>query len=112
MVPRSSTPRQTQCLKELAGRKRPLRTLTSSDKRPDLTSEVRPVAQMGASHTDTRAHALASKSCFKRRESCLLAVRVGFNGFGRIGRNIFRVIYGRDDIEVRAIADTAAPEQL
>jgi len=41
-----------------------------------------------------------------------LAVRVGFNGFGRIGRNIFRVIYGRDDIEVRAIADTAAPENL
>jgi glyceraldehyde 3-phosphate dehydrogenase len=41
-----------------------------------------------------------------------LAVRVGFNGFGRIGRNIFRVIYGREDIEVRAIADIAAPEQL
>ncbi len=41
-----------------------------------------------------------------------MAVRVGFNGFGRIGRNIFRVIYGRDDIEVRAIADVAAPENL
>jgi glyceraldehyde 3-phosphate dehydrogenase len=41
-----------------------------------------------------------------------LAVRVGFNGFGRIGRNIFRVIYGREDIEVRAIADVAAPENL
>ena len=41
-----------------------------------------------------------------------MAVRVGFNGFGRIGRNIFRVIYGRKDIEVRAIADVAAPENL
>jgi len=41
-----------------------------------------------------------------------LTVRVGFNGFGRLGRNIFRVIYGREDIEVRAIADVAAPENL
>jgi glyceraldehyde 3-phosphate dehydrogenase len=41
-----------------------------------------------------------------------LAVRVGFNGFGRLGRNIFRVIYGRDDIEVRAIADLAEPESV
>ncbi len=41
-----------------------------------------------------------------------MAVRVGFNGFGRIGRNIFRVLYGRDDIEVRAIADLASPEGM
>jgi glyceraldehyde 3-phosphate dehydrogenase len=41
-----------------------------------------------------------------------LAVRVGFNGFGRLGRNIFRVIYDREDVEVRAIADVAAPENL
>jgi glyceraldehyde 3-phosphate dehydrogenase len=41
-----------------------------------------------------------------------MKVRVGFNGFGRLGRNIFRVIYGRDDIEVRAIADVATPESV
>lgn len=34
-----------------------------------------------------------------------MAIRVGINGFGRIGRLVFRVISGRDDIEVVAIND-------
>jgi len=33
--------------------------------------------------------------------------RVGIYGFGRIGRNLFRLIYGRDDIRVGAISDLA-----
>jgi len=39
-----------------------------------------------------------------------MAIRVGINGFGRIGRNILRAIYesGRKDIEVVA-ATTSAP---
>ncbi|MFQ5653392.1 MAG: type I glyceraldehyde-3-phosphate dehydrogenase [Planctomycetota bacterium] len=44
-----------------------------------------------------------------------MAIRVGIMGFGRIGRNIFRTIYPRDDIEVVAInelADTRAMEYL
>ncbi|PID90877.1 MAG: type I glyceraldehyde-3-phosphate dehydrogenase [Bacteroidetes bacterium] len=39
-------------------------------------------------------------------------VRVAINGFGRIGRNVFRAIYGRDDIEVVAINGLAEAEAM
>jgi len=34
-----------------------------------------------------------------------MAIKVGINGFGRIGRNVFKVISDRSDIEVVAIND-------
>ena len=34
-----------------------------------------------------------------------MSVKVGINGFGRIGRNVFRVLLAEDDIEVVAIND-------
>jgi glyceraldehyde 3-phosphate dehydrogenase len=39
-------------------------------------------------------------------------VRIGFHGFGRLGRNVFRVLYGRKGFDVRCIADVAKPENL
>ena len=39
-------------------------------------------------------------------------VNVGLMGFGRIGRNIFRLLYRREDVRVVAISDTADPEAL
>jgi glyceraldehyde 3-phosphate dehydrogenase len=41
-----------------------------------------------------------------------MAVRVGINGFGRIGRSVFRILSERDDIEVVAINDLFENEQL
>ena len=41
-----------------------------------------------------------------------MAIRVGINGFGRIGRGVFRILSGRDDIEVVAINDLYDNEQL
>jgi len=41
-----------------------------------------------------------------------MAIKVGINGFGRIGRNIFRVIAGREDIDVVAINDLADARTL
>lgn len=41
-----------------------------------------------------------------------MAVRIGFHGFGRIGRTVFRILYGRKDFDVRVIADVAPPENL
>lgn len=41
-----------------------------------------------------------------------MAIRIGIMGFGRIGRNIFRLVYDRDDIEVAAIVDIAEPQAL
>jgi glyceraldehyde 3-phosphate dehydrogenase len=41
-----------------------------------------------------------------------MAVRVGLMGFGRIGRNLFRILYDRDDIEIAAISDIADHESL
>ena len=39
-------------------------------------------------------------------------VRIGIMGFGRIGRNLFRIVYPRDDIDVVAIVDIADPKGL
>ena len=39
-------------------------------------------------------------------------MRVGINGFGRIGRSVFRVLNNRDDIEVVAINDIFDKEAL
>ncbi len=41
-----------------------------------------------------------------------MAIRVGIMGFGRIGRNVFRILYPRDDIEVVSIVDIADPKGL
>lgn len=38
--------------------------------------------------------------------------RIGLMGFGRIGRNVFRLLHNRDDLEIVAIADIAKPEAL
>ena len=41
-----------------------------------------------------------------------MAIRIGIMGFGRIGRNVFRILYPRDDIEIVAIVDIADPKGL
>ena len=41
-----------------------------------------------------------------------MSVRVGLMGFGRIGRNIFRISRGMDDIDIGAISDIADPKAL
>ena len=38
--------------------------------------------------------------------------RVGIYGFGRIGRNLFRILHGSNDIAIAAISDLAEPEGL
>ena len=41
-----------------------------------------------------------------------MTVRVAISGFGRIGRNVFRALYARDDLEVVAINDIADPKSM
>ena len=41
-----------------------------------------------------------------------MAVKVAINGFGRIGRLVFRILHERDDFEVVAINDLADAEML
>ncbi len=41
-----------------------------------------------------------------------MTVKVGINGFGRIGRMVFRAAYRRDDIEFLAINDLTDPNTL
>jgi glyceraldehyde 3-phosphate dehydrogenase len=38
--------------------------------------------------------------------------KIAINGFGRIGRSVFRLLAGRDDVQVVAINDITPPEQL
>jgi glyceraldehyde 3-phosphate dehydrogenase len=38
--------------------------------------------------------------------------RVGIMGFGRIGRNVFRLLHGRQDLQVAAIVDVVEPKSL
>ncbi len=39
-------------------------------------------------------------------------MRVGLMGFGRVGRNLFRLLYDMEDVEVAAVSDIADPEVL
>ncbi len=41
-----------------------------------------------------------------------MAVKVGINGFGRIGRNVFRAAIGNPDIEFVAVNDLTSPATL
>jgi glyceraldehyde 3-phosphate dehydrogenase (phosphorylating) len=41
-----------------------------------------------------------------------MAVKIGINGFGRIGRSVFRILSDREDIEVVGINDLYENEQL
>ena len=41
-----------------------------------------------------------------------MAVKVGINGFGRIGRNIFRASLGDDDIDFVAVNDITDTKTL
>jgi glyceraldehyde 3-phosphate dehydrogenase len=41
-----------------------------------------------------------------------MSVKIGINGFGRIGRSVFRILSNRDDIEVVGINDLFENEQL
>ena len=41
-----------------------------------------------------------------------MAIKVAINGFGRIGRNVFRIAHKRESIDVVAINDMFPPEQL
>lgn len=44
-----------------------------------------------------------------------MTVRIGLMGFGRLGRNVFRIVYARDDVEIVAInelADSRSMEYL
>ena len=42
----------------------------------------------------------------------MAAVKVGINGFGRIGRNVFRTAIGNPDIEFVAVNDLTTPATL
>ncbi len=41
-----------------------------------------------------------------------MVMRIAINGFGRIGRNVFRIIHGRKDMEVVSINDITDPSTL
>jgi glyceraldehyde 3-phosphate dehydrogenase len=41
-----------------------------------------------------------------------MPVTIGLMGFGRIGRNLFRILYDRTDMRIGAISDVADPEAL
>ncbi len=42
----------------------------------------------------------------------MTTTRLGLMGFGRIGRNVFRLLHERDDLEIVGISDIAEPSAL
>lgn len=42
----------------------------------------------------------------------MTTTRLGLMGFGRIGRNVFRLLHDRDDLEIVGISDIAEPSAL
>ena len=41
-----------------------------------------------------------------------MTITVGIRGLGRIGRNVFRLLYARDDIRIAAVSEIAEPAGL
>src|SRR4030095_982476 len=41
-----------------------------------------------------------------------MSVKIGINGFGRIGRSVFRILADRDDVEIVGINDLFENHQL
>ena len=41
-----------------------------------------------------------------------MSIKIGINGFGRIGRNVFRAAYKDPDIEIVAVNDITDAETL
>ncbi|MCX7570154.1 type I glyceraldehyde-3-phosphate dehydrogenase [Tumebacillus sp. DT12] len=41
-----------------------------------------------------------------------MAIKVGINGFGRIGRNVFRAAFGNEEVEIVAVNDLTDAETL
>jgi glyceraldehyde 3-phosphate dehydrogenase len=39
-------------------------------------------------------------------------LKIGLMGLGRIGRHLFRILHGREDVQISAISDTADPRGL
>src|ERR1043166_8516319 len=66
-----------------------------------------PLAQQSTSQKRTDRHALATSGGIKH-----MAVKVGINGFGRIGRNIFRTALGDPDIDFVAVNDLTSTKTL
>src|SRR6202522_976088 len=52
------------------------------------------------------------KALLKTKENKHMAVKVGINGFGRIGRNVFRAALGNPQIEFVAVNDLTSPATL
>src|ERR1043165_7904475 len=46
------------------------------------------------------------------RGGALMAIKVGINGFGRIGRNLYRTAIGDNDIDIVAVNDITDPKTL
>jgi glyceraldehyde 3-phosphate dehydrogenase len=56
-----------------------------------------------------QSHTTASSTT---KENISMAVKVGINGFGRIGRNVFRAALGNPEIDFVAVNDLTSPATL
>src|SRR5262249_12234873 len=92
---------------------RPWRELRPRAQSEALRAAV-PVHEPGPGRAAHRAAIIALRAILtaNRVISSILVTTVGLFGFGRIGRNLFRILYKRDDIRVGAIADLADPEGI
>src|ERR1700684_1993562 len=62
-----------------------------------------------AASAGTRAN---SRTLKEKEDQEHMAVKVGINGFGRIGRNVFRTALGNPEIEFVAVNDLTSPATL
>jgi glyceraldehyde 3-phosphate dehydrogenase len=61
---------------------------------------------------ELKANASGFSNFQHHKETSNMAVKVGINGFGRIGRNVFRAALGNPDIEFVAVNDLTSPAIL
>src|SRR5206468_2442283 len=65
---------------------------------PNLPIQTRPLPKRG--------------SVQPKRRGATMAIKVGINGFGRIGRNLYRTSIGDKDIDIVAVNDITEPKML
>jgi glyceraldehyde 3-phosphate dehydrogenase len=61
---------------------------------------------------DRERHKLKTTASPTSKEKTDMAVKVGINGFGRIGRNVFRAALGNSEIDFVAVNDITSPATL
>jgi hypothetical protein len=77
-----------------------------------LISDAEPHGKNHSGRVETTQETQSTQASPKTKENRNMAVKVGINGFGRIGRNVLRAALGNPEIDFVAVNDLTSPATL